>query len=187
MGVTNRELGREILSSPLGEHLSAIGALCMSWSLMEAMLGELVRVLLNLELGQESESVSGNIDCRDQVQIALAVGFLKKIDDKWFEELKIVLDLIDNDLRNKRNRYVHDLWTFDVTTYVVQKVQWKTVIKRPQARKALELTTLHKTDVSVDDVWSASNAISDAAGRLALLAQQHGMVTRRLASRKKSS
>ena len=156
----------------------------MQWTLLEMFLNELMRNLLSLDPGKESESVTSNIDVRDKIQIVLALAVLKKIDDKWFDELKAILDLVDNDLRSARNRYVHDLWSPDGATNKLKKLEFRTALKRPQSRKPLELTTLHETNVEPAEIWATADAITNAAAKIALLTQQHQLVTRRALTKK---
>ncbi len=149
------------------------------------MIDQLLLTLVPLEHGKVGESLTSNVDMKNKIKIALAIGFLKKPDDQWFDELKAVLDLADNELRAKRNRFAHDLFMFDRTSDAVKKLHFHTVLKKPQARKPLELTTLHETKVLPEEIWATADAIENAAGKIAILNSQHQMLTRR-ALRQKS-
>lgn len=174
-----------VMSGPFAEYAAAIGFTCMQWTFLEVMIDQLLLALVPIASGAVGNSVTSNIDIRDKMQIALAVGLIKKPDDKWFHELKTVLDEADNDLRNKRNRYAHDFWVLD-EEFQVKKIQFKTTLKQTQAKKPLELTTLHETEVTAAEIWAAADAISVAAGAIALLTQQFGMLTRRTLRQKSS-
>jgi hypothetical protein len=154
----------------------------MRWTFLEVMLDQLILALLSIDSDDTGVSLTSNIDFREKIQIALAVGLKKKLDEVWYDKLKELLDQIDNDLRLQRNRYVHDLWTLSGTQ--IKKLQFKTSIKRPQARMPLELKTQHETIVSPEEIWSLAEKINLAAGHVALSAQAYQIYTRR-ASRKK--
>src|SRR3546814_2313559 len=57
-----------------------------------------------------SASIVNNMDMRDKIKGLLALGFLKKPSDDWYNELKTTINEIDNDLRPERNRMIHDSW-----------------------------------------------------------------------------
>jgi hypothetical protein len=123
--------------------------------------------------------MTANIDFREKIQIALSLGMLKKIDDKWFEELRSVLLDADNSLRCKRNRYAHDLYVFDTDAAQMKKIQFRTNIKHPQSHRPLELTTREETHITPDEIWQAAEDITIAAGKIALFAAQHSMMMQR--------
>src|SRR3546814_18122916 len=68
-------------------------------------------------------SIVNNMDMRDKIKGLLALGFLKKPSDDWYNELKTTINEIDNDLRPERNRMIHDsrhntgAEAFRLTTY----------------------------------------------------------------------
>ena len=156
----------------------------MRWTFLEVMVNHLLVVLLDIGDDEIGRCVTSNIDLRDKFQIALSVGYIKRIDDQWFEELKVVINIADNELREKRNRYAHDFWTFDKSN-AMKKIHFRTKMQKSQSRKPIELSTLQETEVLPEDIWSTADAISDASGKIALLWSQHRSLTRRRALRKK--
>jgi hypothetical protein len=154
----------------------------MRWTFLEVMLDQLILALLSVNHDDIGVSLTSNIEFREKIQIALTVGLKKKYDDAWYENLKELLDKIENDLRVQRNRYVHDLWTLSGTQ--IKKLQFKTSIKRPQARMPLELKTQHETIVSPEEIWSVAEKINIAAGHVALSTQAYQIYTRRASHKK---
>jgi hypothetical protein len=173
-----------VKSSPFAEYAQAIGWLCMRWTFLEVMVDQLVVALLALDDEDIGRCVTSNIDLRDKFQIALSVGYIKRIDDQWFEELKTVINTADNELREKRNRYAHDLWTFDKSN-AMKKIYFRTKMQKSQSRKPIELSTLQETEVLPEEIWATADAIGETAGEIALLWSQHTGVTRRRALQKK--
>jgi hypothetical protein len=146
------------------------------------MLDDLVLTLLSIEAGDVAVSLTSNMEFRDKIQVALAVGLKNRLDDEWYEVMSALLIDIDNRLRLQRNRFVHDFWTMDGVQ--VKKLQFKVTLKRPQSRKPLELTTRHETHVTPQEIWDVAEAVNLAAGHVALSAQAFRIYTRRALQRK---
>jgi hypothetical protein len=172
------------MSSPFAEYASAIGFVCMQWSFLEVMIDQLLLTLLPIERGKIGEVVTSNVDIRGKIRIATAVGFEKRPDDKWFSDLQEALDSADNELRSKRNRYAHDLWTLDRTSAAVKKLRFHAVLKKRHSHKPLELTTLHETEVKPQEIWDTADRITEAAATIALLEQQYRILLGRALPRK---
>lgn len=109
--------------SPLGEIADHLGFLCMAWSWLELEINAALLIILQPAEETTTAAVIYNMDFRDKLKAILAAGFTKKPSDEWFAELKTLIDEVDNDLRNERNRMVHDSWhwggddIFRVTTH----------------------------------------------------------------------
>lgn len=88
----------------------ALGHICIGWSRLERDLDEFIELLAPLEAGDISRSVTAGMDIRDKVQAVRALAYLRKPNDRWFKTMLSILDYIDNDLRVRRNRYIHDGW-----------------------------------------------------------------------------
>ena len=91
-------------------HAVAIGHICIEWGQLENGLDEFIQLLAPLEAGNISNSVTAGMDVRTKIQTVKALAFIRKPSDRWFRRLTLVLDYIDNDVRVRRNRLIHDAW-----------------------------------------------------------------------------
>lgn len=165
--------------SKFAKYALPIGWVCMQWTALEVEINGLLLALIPMEQGHAGQSLMAQIDMREKVQIAKTLGFIKKPDDKWFKELQELLNYIDNELRIKRNRYVHDLWFFEEEK--MKKMQFVNAIKRPQSWKPLELLTHSETEVQPSEIWKTADQILDATLKLNSISLLFAL---RLASRK---
>jgi hypothetical protein len=161
-------------SAPLSldEHAQALGHVCIGWGQLELTLNMLLSSLLfadppgNPPTGDQvkiSQCISANADIREKIRMALAIGYLRRPDDVWFEKLKEVLDRIDNELRPERNRVIHDVWMVSISgsEHDIIRRRIQTRVKRPQASQST-LETEQTTIVAADEIWALSDRIRDA-------------------------
>jgi hypothetical protein len=152
----------------------AIGYICVFWGWLEGAVDALLITLLPLEkitvtpeeVKRIADAIVASLDMRDKIRILRAVAFVRKIDAKWFKRLMAVLDLVDNDLRMKRNRYVHDVWS--APRGRLRYTTRQTKFKKPQAF-VLELVTEEHTHVKMKDVWGLGDKIVRAMIKLTRL------------------
>ncbi len=95
-----------------------------------------------------------------------AIAYIRRVDDEWFHELNEVLNKIDSDLRERRNRFTHDTW-FRLKGLSHRRRKYAK-IKRPQAF-ALEIATEEKVLVKMAEVWSLGQEILEAQIEIARL------------------
>lgn len=141
-------------------HLLAIGTTCSSWNALEKALDVTLRGFLQLGSLELAKAVTHNIDFRDKIRMALAVGYQFRPSEDWFARYKAVLDNIDNNLRPERNRIIHDTWTFDEGALI--RWQRKTRAYRPQARE-LAVKLDEKTPYNVRDIYLTCQEMADAS------------------------
>lgn len=108
-----------------------IGHICMEWGRLEHSLTEFIDLLTPLEAGDVSRSITVGMDVRAKVQTIRALSYLRKPSDKWFENMTLYLDYIDNDLRPRRNRIIHDTWY--VPSGRLSRTTRQIKFQRPQA------------------------------------------------------
>lgn len=113
-----------------------VGNLCFSWSALELGLDKLIRGIMAFPNEDAADTLLLNIDARDKIRITAGLGFLRKPSDEWFEILKWCLDQIDNDLRTRRNHFVHDIW--HVSPQGIKQIGRKTGFRKPQSHKQME-------------------------------------------------
>lgn len=145
---------------------TAIGHICMAWGRLEQQLNEFIEVLAPLETGDVSNAVTAGMDIRTKIQTVKALAFTRKPSERWFRDLALVLDYIDNDLRVRRNRVIHDGWYIPKGSLIREARQVKFL--RPQAFK-LTLTTETKTRVRLPAVEKLRRELDDLPVPLFLL------------------
>jgi hypothetical protein len=94
----------------LDELAVAIGHICIYWGRLENDLNEFIECLTPLDEGDVSRSITAGMDIRTKVQTIKALSYLRKPSKEWFENMMLYLDYIDNNLRPRRNRIIHDGW-----------------------------------------------------------------------------
>jgi len=123
----------------------------------------ILQALVPLGEGAVSDSITHNVDIRAKLQMSKALGFIKKPSAKWFGDLEKCLNIIDNDLRTKRNRMVHDSWI--VSSDAVIKMQKVAQIIKPQSRQT-ELQTRKETPVTSEEIQTVINDLNAQAFEL---------------------
>lgn len=146
---------------PFSEHAHAIGHLCIQWSFLENSLGLMLAILAGLKDPQTRPAIIHNTNMRDKVQMLKSVGFLVRHNDDWYERLRSVLIKIDDDLRNDRNRMIHDQWTSDRED-VVRVTQMAKIIKE-QARQ-YAFRTHDPMPISENEAWELVVTVSAQIG-----------------------
>lgn len=117
---------------PLREHASEIGMICVFWSTLEMTLDMLYFALLNTDEHTASVLIS-NSSMRDKVTNIKLLAYKKKPSDVWFSKIKKQIEIIDNDLRPLRNRYVHDYWL--ASSQKIIQINHTTKLYKPQSRQ----------------------------------------------------
>lgn len=125
---------------------TAIGHICIGWGHLERDLNEFIQALTPLDEGDISRSITANMDVRSKIQVIKALAFLRKPSKEWFEKMTILLDYIDNSIRPRRNRYVHDAWYKPGGKFIRSTHQIK--FERPQSfQLELHTETINKSDM----------------------------------------
>lgn len=137
---------------------NALGQMCIYWGRLEQGLGDFIELLAPLEIGDVSRSVTSQMDIRSKIQAIRGLVFLRKPSEEWLNKMVILLDYIDNDLRPRRNRYIHDAWYFP--GYKIVRRSQHVKLLRPEAFK-LELSTEVDTNVTVREVKKLVQEIDD--------------------------
>lgn len=97
----------------------------------------------------------------------MGLGYLSKVSDEWFDILKWCLNTIENDLRTRRNRFVHDLW--HVSPDGIKRIQRRTGFRKSQAFQPTEYYTEVAEAASEKDIQSLTTDIQRMMFRLEFL------------------
>ena len=130
------------------EIAKAVGYICIRWADLESYLNALLILLLGLKQDDFKyyETISHNIDFREKIKIIAGLGFHKTPHEDWFDILKWALDKIDNNLRGRRNRKIHDRLIID--SEGILQIQAKTGFRKPQSRQLEHFSKItHETDI----------------------------------------
>lgn len=163
---------------PLPKHLvpyaTAIGVVCLDWSYLESTANQFLYRLLQINDVKKFQTVCHNIDFRDRLAIIAQLCFIARPPnpaDRWFNTLKWCLDKIDNDLRVRRNRFVHDKWILkpgDETPFV-QRISARTGLKKQPSTGQYEHFTQEFGEETSTDVLSLANEIHQMGIRLTII------------------
>jgi hypothetical protein len=117
--------------NPLDPFALGVGRLCHAWADLERGLAG----LFAFTAGMVSPPYWPMIDCistRDLVT-AIKVGAISVASDAaerdWADEVVSLMDYVDNELRPRRNRYVHDHWIADPRRGVMQSSRTPRLVK----------------------------------------------------------
>jgi hypothetical protein len=142
-------MGKSLHSVRFDKVAQELGHICIYWAWLEQALDELIIELSHLEPGDIGRSVTANADIRSKISMIKALAFLRKPSGAWFSYTQEMLDLIDNNLRPRRNLFVHSSW--HTPKGVLTRISRKTRLRRPQAFQ-LTLTTEEKTPIKLTDI-----------------------------------
>lgn len=122
-----------------------------------------------------------NMDFRARVNAAKALVHL--VDEEGlYEQDKVVLDRISNDLRNQRNRYLHDQWFVDETGIArepsavsvhYQQSRTRTLVKRTNQSKNIDEVKLFISELrqAYDDLGALDAELARIASARESLAE----------------
>jgi len=130
---------------------------------MESLTDVLLSVLIKIGRPDVRAAVINSADTRDKWRMISAVGFLKMVSAEWYERLQTCMKTIDDDLRPRRNRMVHDHWDYSEST--IRRKQPLAKLFKIQARE-LAFKDMESTPVSENDVWQLAVEVMAACGDL---------------------
>jgi hypothetical protein len=166
---------RRIKVAELENQAKAIGYVCIMWGHLEGFVDMALQELAPLPRDQTSNCITVNADIRSKIEMIKGIAFIRKGSDAWFDEMLILLNRIDNELRPKRNRYIHDLW-LGATGNSTEKMTRRTVLSRPQAFQR-NLSTFQMSLAGKNEVWDFVKEIVMATFALNLLIGHHIRLT----------
>jgi hypothetical protein len=145
-----------------------LGYVCIYWGWIEDAIDELITYTAEIEYEQIAQAIMGNADIRQKIQMAKALAFLRQdANGEWYRETIKLLNTIDNDLRQKRNRYVHAAWYTPKGITTLQKKVVK--ISKPQAFMPEELKTLDRSPVKIGELQAFRDRLVATVRELVLM------------------
>ena len=149
----------KLLQPQLAPYATAIGALCLKWSELESDLRMLFVTATRMPTdGRASFGIAASLDLRDSLA-AIKIVLVDRGPMDGATEIAIgVIDFIDNVLRPRRNRLIHDSWTFrrdeETQALIVERIDWTPKIRKDQAFAARTWKHLAFTEEAIDELWN---------------------------------
>lgn len=133
--------------------LQALGRSVIAWSYLERAVEHSLGILLG-QCGmpfEESLVVATNVPLRDRVPLIATLAHRKYATRPWFSQLIELTNRVNNELRNRRNRIMHDSWAEGDEGFLERRSSVKPKLVRPQARK-YELVSPNFERVDYEDI-----------------------------------
>lgn len=146
----------------------AIGALCTVWARLESSTRCLFMVVAGMPSDKNSFGIAHCLDIRDQLN-AIKLAFVATPRDRRLTEFAVsTINYIDNVLRVKRNRYVHDSWNVEPYTGTVERTNYTPRLYRPQSRQ-FDWSPLDIAEENLGDLWLVVREVKEHASVLSEL------------------
>lgn len=160
-------LSMQVLSAPLDQVATAIGrSVCWRGSIEFALRSLCVDLAGFRDLSftgakarEALEITLSHGDTRQRIAAAKALAF-ETMDPDTYDEIERLLNVIDNKLRQKRNRFAHDEWEIDGDEIVQRK--HGAIVKNVQSRERKMLWSIEARYGSVDEVHAFATEVSKA-------------------------
>ena len=121
-------------------YTQAVGAVCIEWVGLEKHVAWAVVTLSGMKGDPCDFAIVRCYDFRDQLAALKVAAVARMTNPECLEAWLAALDYVDNVLRPRRNRYVHDLWHLgfcDLTDNVIRRQNLSPKVFRPQSRQPL--------------------------------------------------
>lgn len=155
--VTHREGSIEAALQPFAE---GVGNLCNSWADLELSTAFLLMRSAGMPELTASLSIIRCFDVRAQFN-AIKIAMVEFALDEEFKDLAIsTINYIDNTLRTRRNRYVHDAWGPNWPDQDIHQWEWAPKIQKPQSHQPRAVRDVIARKAVLEDLWTTTSEIS---------------------------
>ena len=140
---------------------AAIGQTCFWWSTIEHLVHDLCLHLascLSIDFDRSETRVPlhialTNMDLRQRIATAKAFASqAPTANPTFYDRFESLLNRLDNEFRNERNRYIHDLWGISDDRQTIERFQQRTIVTKPQSRRRELSIGTTKPYASVEEV-----------------------------------
>ena len=142
------------------KHLQAIGFVSASWNALEDVALQYIGELLSIRNNTDLACLGAELEGRNRYAFLRALIHRKLRNKEHIEHLDKTISYIDNELRNSRNRVVHDLWSVTESGEPL-RFRYSTTLKRPQSHQPRVLTHIDSEPMNERDVENIANNIID--------------------------
>ena len=145
-------------------HYTALGRLCVAWAVLDRQLNDLLAILLGCSSAAAACIASSNDAVAPRCEMMRKLVYEKPRDVEWIGLFVNLMNLISQDLASKRNRFVHDYWSF--TEGTLKRLDRRANISRAQSRTPIALAWDTEHVTAPDEVDLLRGRIEDASFRL---------------------
>jgi hypothetical protein len=151
----------DLIHDELTPYALAVGILCNSWSRLESATRMLFLKVSGMPTDRHSFSIVHALSFNDQL-MAIKVAFVGRSKDHRQVALALrIVNYIDNTLRARRNRYVHDLWNFDEDSERAERFDYSVRFAKAQSREPLDVHALTITQENIEDLWLTAREVHE--------------------------
>ena len=129
------------------KHLSAIGSVCVGWSILDTALSTLLLSFLQEFDTRPLHIFTGEIQIRERIKLARFFAHERMFSKDDLVQLDWILTQLDSPVRPERNRIVHDVWGATGPSRLQMKPKF---VKQPHLPK--ELVTIHEVPMTDDEI-----------------------------------
>jgi hypothetical protein len=159
--IIDLEYPDDLIHHELTPYALAVGALCNSWSHLESAARMLFLKVSGMPADRYSFSIVHALSFNDQL-MAIKVAFIGRAGDPNLVKLVLrIVNYIDNTLRARRNRYVHDLWNYDEDSEQAERFDYSVRFAKAQSRQPLDVPAMDITAESLEDLWMTVREIHE--------------------------
>jgi hypothetical protein len=160
---------------PNWEHafIGSVGSVCRLWNSIHTVAHNIVLLLHNYDVRAHPErevststlaTALYNMELREIAATIKTAAVALQIPTALTDKLTQLLNVIDNDLRVQRNRYVHDQWVDEGDIAI--RFQPGTRVTMLQARQPIHEFGRVKYYRTVEEIWGFVEQLEDAHERL---------------------
>jgi len=153
------EFHDDVLHPSLASHALAVGALCHAS--LEITMRMMFLAVSGMPRDSTSFAIAHTFDFSD-ILMANKVAFVENCQDtSVIGEALSCLNYIDNILRPRRNRFVHDLWNFDENSERAERFDFSVKIQKAQSHKPLSTTMVQIHPMEIDELWTTVKEVRE--------------------------
>lgn len=142
-------------------HCMALGRLCVAWATIDRQLNDLLGAMIGCTPATTACITTGSESVSARCDIMRRLVHLEPLDEAWAGHVKKLLDLVSNDLAPKRNRLIHDYWSFSDGTIV--RLDRRALTAKPEAKAQIELTYDTEHVTPPDEADNLTERVGQAA------------------------
>lgn len=143
----------------------AIGRVCIAWNFLELTANQYLADIIPVRVMSDKHILAADLDLRGKLKLLHDFAFTRITNEPMREKLKSIIDRIENEIRPKRNRAVHDHWVFGSGT---TQLEFRTKVGRVQSRRPLALSTTKETAIDPADIQAVAGEIQAITNELTL-------------------
>jgi hypothetical protein len=126
-----------------------VGEVCMIWAALDYQIDCITADLLDVAPIQATV-IGADRDFSKKCTLVKRLITLGSPGEEWFDEMDDLLTELASKLSPLRNRFIHDMWSFNVEN--IARIERTVTTKRPQSRQPKTLVADQEFPISLDDM-----------------------------------